>query len=128
MGYRILADAAMVVHLAFLVYVVAGGFLAWRWPRTIWLHVGLVAWGASTILFGLECPLTHVEDWARRSAGQEGLPAAGFIDHYLTGVVYPERALGLVRTLVAASVGASWTGYALRRRRARQDVQREAGR
>jgi hypothetical protein len=38
MGYRVLADATMAVHLGFLAYVVAGGFLAWAWRRAIWPH------------------------------------------------------------------------------------------
>lgn len=117
MAYRILADAAMAVHLAFLVYVVIGGFIAWRWRWTIWLHGLMAGWGFSTILFGFDCPLTHVEDWARRSAGQEGLPATGFIDHYLTGLVYPPQALGLVRALAGLSVIISWVGFVLHGRR-----------
>lgn len=117
MAYRILADAAMVAHLAFLGYVVLGGFLAWRWRWTIWLHVVMVGWGFSTVLFGFACPLTYVEDWARRSAGQQGLPASGFIDHYLTGVVYPQEALGPVRVVAALVVLFSWVAFVLRGRR-----------
>jgi hypothetical protein len=119
MAYRILADSAMVVHFAFLVYLVVGGFLAWRWPRTIWLHVFMAGWGFSTVLFGFDCPLTHLEDWARQSAGQLGLPPTGFIDHYLTGVVYPQEALGLVRMIAGLSVVVSWVGFVLLRRRRR---------
>lgn len=114
MGYRVLADAAMVLHLLFLVYVVAGGFLAWRWRWTIWPHVVAAVWGFGTVLFGLTCPLTHVEDWARRSAGQAGLPESGFIDHYLTGVVYPQQALGPIRWAAGLLVLVSWVGFAYR--------------
>lgn len=116
MIYRILAEATMVVHFAFLAYVVAGGFLAWRWPRTIWLHLALAGWGFSTIAFGLECPLTHIEDWARQRAGEQGL-TTGFIDTYLTGVIYPERAKTLLQFIAGAIVLISWIGFAVRRRR-----------
>lgn len=116
MVYRILADAAMVAHFAFLAYLVVGGFIAWRLPWTVWIHVVVVAWGLGTVLFGLDCPLTQLEDSARRAAGQRGLPPAGFIDHYLSGVVYPQEALGLMRVLVACFVTASWAGLALRAR------------
>lgn len=71
---------------------------------------GAALWGFSTIL-GMPCPLTWVESWAREKAGQQGLPASGFIDHYLTGVVYPEQALGLTRVLAAATVLLSWVGF-----------------
>lgn len=118
--YRVLADATVVVHLLFLGYVVAGGFLAWRRRRTIWLHAAAVAWGFGTVLIGIDCPLTHLENWARERGGEPQLPSSGFIAHYLTGVVYPEHAVDLVRAVVAAVVVASWVGYALLRRRDRR--------
>jgi hypothetical protein len=116
MGYRILAGAAMAVHFGFVAYVVAGGFLGWRWPRAIWPHLPFAGWGLVTVVFHLGCPLTRLEDWARRRAGEPGL-TTGFIDHYLAGVVFPERYGGLVRLLAAVAVGVSWLGAWIRRRR-----------
>ncbi len=112
----------MLVHFTFLVYLVVGGFIAWRWRWTIWLHIVVVSWGFSTVLLGFNCPLTHVEDWARRLAGQEGLPPTGFIDHYLAGVVYPQEALGLMRVLATSGVIASWVGFLLRDRTRSHDT------
>lgn len=117
MAYRVLADVAMVVHFGYLAYLVLGGFLVWRWPRTIWLHLVAVAWAAFQVLIGIDCPLTYVEDWAREQAGQGGLPEYGFIDHYLTGVIYPEDLLVLMQTLVVVAVAVSWLGFILRRGR-----------
>lgn len=85
-AYRLLADATMVVHAGFLVYLVVGGFLAWRWRWAIWPHVAAAAYGLGIVTVGWDCPLTHVENWARARAGLEMLPSSGFIDHYLTGV------------------------------------------
>jgi hypothetical protein len=113
--YRLLADAAMVVHFAFLVYMAVGGFLAWRWRRTIWAHLAVAAWGVLSVVTGVECPLTLAEDWARHSAGQEGLPTSGFIDHYIEGVIYPEEYTNLARLGVAVLVLFSYVGYVLRR-------------
>jgi hypothetical protein len=113
MGYRLLADAAMVVHFGFLAYVVAGGFLAWRWLRAIWPHLLLAGWGGASIVFHLNCPLTFLEDWARRRAGEPGLPR-GFIDTYLTGVVYPPRYAGMVQFLAVLTVAAAWTRVLVR--------------
>ncbi|TMR98181.1 DUF2784 domain-containing protein [Nonomuraea basaltis] len=115
MMYRLAADAAMVVHFGFLAYMAVGGFLAWRWRHTIWTHLCVAAWGVISILTGVECPLTLVEDWGRRQAGLEGLPASGFIDHYIEGVVYPEEYTNLVRLGVAVLVLFSYGGYVLRR-------------
>jgi hypothetical protein len=113
MGYRVLADATTAVHFGFLAYVIAGGFLAWRWLRAIWPHLPLAGWGLITVVFHLECPLTRMEDWARRRAGEPGL-TTGFIDHYLAGVVFPERYAGLVGLLAAIAVGVSWIGASIR--------------
>lgn len=120
--YGFLADVTMVVHFAFLAFVVLGGFLAWRWPRTIVLHAAAVFWGLLIVLFDLDCPLTGPEDYFRKEAGQGGLPG-GFIDTYITGVIYPAEYVDEVRLLVAAVVVVSWVGFAVRmRRRARARV------
>ncbi|KOX07220.1 DUF2784 domain-containing protein [Nocardiopsis sp. NRRL B-16309] len=122
MLYRIIGEAAMVAHAAFILYMAIGGFLAWKWPRTFWIHLGCALYGLSISVVGWICPLTHVENWGRERAGQAGLPDEGFIDHYLTGVIYPQEHLVTVQAGVGAVVIASWTGLALltlRRRRAR---------
>ena len=117
MAYGWLATAALVVHLAFLGYLTLGGFVAWRWPRTIVVHVAVVLWGLGSVVVGYGCPLTDVERWARSRAGRGGLAEGGFIDHYLTGVVYPERLLVVAQAVVASLVLASWAGLWFRRTR-----------
>ncbi len=121
MPYRVLADGIVVLHLLFLLYVTVGGFVAWRWPRTIVLHLFAVAWGVASVVVGFECPLTDAENWALDRASETGLPPSGFIDHYLTGVIYPDSALGLgvARALVAACILVSWVGLWRRSRRLR---------
>jgi len=117
MGYRVLAEATMVAHFGFLVFLVIGGFLAWRWPAVIWPHLAMATWGLTSTVFLWDCPLTAVEDWARRRAGEAGL-STGFIDTYLTGVIYPERYTTVIQVLVGVVVAVSWAGfYVLRRRR-----------
>jgi Protein of Unknown function (DUF2784) len=111
MGYRLLADATVVVHFAFLAYVVTGGLLAWRWRWAIWPHLAAAGWGLAVTVGHLNCPLTFVENWARQRAGESTL-AGGFIDHYVTGVVYPARYAGLMQILVGLVVVLSWAGAA----------------
>ncbi|MEV5896741.1 DUF2784 family protein [Nonomuraea fuscirosea] len=67
------------------------------------------------VVSGVERRLTHVEDWARRSADQQGLPAGGFIDHWIEGVVRPEEYTNLARLGVSVLVLFSYAGYVLRR-------------
>jgi Protein of Unknown function (DUF2784) len=119
-GYRVLAEATMVVHFAFVVYVVVGGFLAWRWPRTIVLHLVAAGWGMLITVFSLECPLTAVEDGLRRRAGAQALPG-GFIDTYIEGVLYPERLVMEARAVAAILVLIAWVGLLVRWRSGRRD-------
>jgi hypothetical protein len=115
-AYRLLADAVMLLHFGFLAFVALGGFVAWRYRWVLVPHVIAVGWGALTVIVGLECPLTDWEDTLRRLGDEEGLPR-GFIDTYLTGVVYPQEYLPAAQLLVAALVGVSWAGLAVSSRR-----------
>jgi len=84
-----LADAVLVLHGLFIVWVVLGA-LAVAWRRWLaWLHLPAVAWGVWISLTGGFCPLTPLEQSLRRAAGQAGYEG-GFIDHYLGAAIYPE--------------------------------------
>ncbi|MGB0972827.1 MAG: DUF2784 domain-containing protein [Mycobacterium sp.] len=101
-------------HFAYLGYLVVGGFLAWRLPRTIMLHIPAVAWGIASITLGLPCPLTALERWARAGAGMAGLPPEGFIAHYLIGVLYPVELVSVAPALAFGAVLMSWMVLAVR--------------
>jgi hypothetical protein len=88
MGYRLLADILVGIHFLFVVFVVAGGFLTWRWPRLAWIHVPVALWGVLIEFAGWICPLTPLENSLRRAAGQAGY-TGGFVEHYVIPVVYP---------------------------------------
>ena len=47
MWHRVAGDAVLVVHLLFLGFMVGGVFLAWRWPRVIWVQLTAMAYGAA---------------------------------------------------------------------------------
>jgi hypothetical protein len=114
MGYRMLIPVILAVHYAYLGYLVVGGFLAWRWPGTFWLHLLAAAWGLAVVALRLDCPLTYAEDWARRRAGEPPL-TRGFIDRYVEGVLFPRQFSGAVAVLVALLVLVSWAVLAQRR-------------
>ena len=118
-----LVALVVALHFVFIGYVVVGGFLALRWPRTMWLHMPAVAWGIAIGAKRVDCPLTWVERWARGRAGMAPLPADGFIAHYITGVIYPASWVAGVQLAAFAVVVASWTLY-FRRRRQEADHQR----
>jgi hypothetical protein len=100
---RLMADVLVALHLAFIVFVVAGGFLAWRWRRLAWLHAPVAAWGAAIEFGGWICPLTPLENHFRIQAGQAGY-AGGFIEHYLIPIIYPGELTTTVRFALGAAV------------------------
>jgi hypothetical protein len=92
--YRLLADGVLIVHLSFVLWVALGALLVWRVPWTASLHIPAVAWGMYIELSGAICPLTYLELDYRERGGQAGY-TGGFIDHYITGCLYPD---GLTRS------------------------------
>jgi hypothetical protein len=98
MAYRLAADTVLLAHAAFVVFVVLGGLLAWRWRRAAVLHLPAAAWGAWIEFSGGICPLTPLENRLRHAAGQAGYDG-GFVEHYLLALIYPE---GLIREVQIA--------------------------
>jgi hypothetical protein len=82
------ADAVVALHAGFILFALLGAALLVRWPRLVWLHLPALAWGSWIELSGGICPLTPLENDLRAAAGQQGY-AGGFIDHYLTPIIYP---------------------------------------
>ena len=113
--WQVAAGVVAGVHFCFLGYAVAGGFLAWRWPRSAVAHLVAIGWGLAGLLVPVWCPLTAAENAFRRRAGEPVL-TNGFIDHSVEGGLYPERFTPLLRWLLAAVVLVSWLGLARRRR------------
>lgn len=95
MGYRFIADAVLVVHLAFIAFVLVGGIAVLRWPRLAWIHVPAAVWGVLIEFAGWICPLTPLENEFRELGGEAGY-SGGFVDHYITSIIYPD---GLTRTM-----------------------------
>jgi hypothetical protein len=89
MIWRALADLVLLIHLAFIVFVIVGGFFASRWRWLPWIHLPAVAWAIILEFSGWICPLTPLENSLRQASGEAGYPG-GFLEHYLVPVVYPE--------------------------------------
>ena len=119
MGSRLAADTIVSLHLAFVIFVVAGGFLVLRWPRIAWIHIPAAVWGVAIELGGWVCPLTPLENTLRAAAGQAGY-AGGFIEHYIVRILYPPGltpGLQILLGIVAVAVNAAVYGIVFRRRR-----------
>ena len=98
MTYHIAANAIALIHLAFIVFVIAGGLLVLRWPALAWIHVPAAIWGALIEFANWYCPLTTWENQLLRRAGQAGY-TNGFVEHYIFALIYPT---GLTRAMQIA--------------------------
>ena len=121
MIHRLAADAVLLLHLGFILFVLLGGLLAlcWRWAPL--LHLPAAAWGVYVELSGGLCPLTPLENRLRSAAGEAGY-TGGFIEHYLLALIYPAGLTHEIQYVLAAIVvGVNGLAYAWvwRRRRRR---------
>ena len=88
MLYQLAANAIALIHLAFIVFVIAGGFLVLRWPTLAWLHIPAAIWGSLSEFADWYCPLTTWENEMLRRAGRAGY-SNGFVEHYVLALIYP---------------------------------------
>ncbi|MHB1143942.1 MAG: DUF2784 domain-containing protein [Thiobacillus sp.] len=109
----ILADALVIVHLLFVVFVMAGGFLLARWPKLAWLHLPAAAWGATIEFTGGICPLTPLENHLRVLGGGSAY-SGDFVERYLLPILYPENlAVPIQQVLGGVVVAVNLAAYAL---------------
>lgn len=98
-----LADLLVLLHLGFVVFVVAGGFLVWRWPRVAWAHLPAVAWGVWIEWSAGICPLTPLENRLRAAGGEAGYDTS-FVEHYVMPLLYPVGLTPAVQAWLGAGV------------------------
>lgn len=91
---ELLADAILVVHFAFVLFVVggfvlivAGAVAGWRWVRNRafrYAHLAAIVFVAAEALLGVACPLTVWEDALRRASPE----APGFVARWVGRLLY----------------------------------------
>lgn len=119
-GARVLADLIVVIHALFVTFVVFGmpaiviGLALGRgWARNFWfrsLHLLAIVVVAAQAMAGVVCPLTHLENYFRRQAGQETYPGA-FIGYWAHRLIFFDAApwvFTLAYTLFGLSVLAAF--------------------
>jgi hypothetical protein len=82
------ADAVLLIHFGFIVFVLIGGLLVLRVPALAWLHLPAIAWAVFVEATARICPLTYVENALRAQAGLAGY-GGDFLGHYLLRLIYP---------------------------------------
>jgi hypothetical protein len=88
MFYTLAANAIVLLHLGYVIFVVTGGLLVFRWRWISLLHLPAVVWSVLLELRGWLCPLTPLELMFREAGGQAGY-SGGFIEQYILPVLYP---------------------------------------
>jgi hypothetical protein len=78
--YGILADAVVVAHFAYVLFVILGllavligRLLGWNWTRRFWfrvIHLSMIAIVVAEAWLGITCPLTTWENSLRKLAGK----------------------------------------------------------
>lgn len=103
MLYQLSAEAVLLLHVCFIAFALGGALLALRWSWILLLQVPSAAWGCFVELTDRVCPLTDVENYFWRRAGQSGY-SQGFIAHYLVALVYPAGLTPRLQLALAALV------------------------
>ena len=115
--YSLLADLILIIHLAFVIFVLCGWLLVLKWRWVAWAHLPAAAWGAVVEFTGWICPLTPLENYFRENAGQAGY-SSDFVTYYLLQILYPDnltRDLQLLLGTVVLAINISVYGWLWRR-------------
>jgi hypothetical protein len=116
-----LANAVLLVHACYAIFVVAGallipvgGVLGWRWVRNFWFRLGhllAIAIVALETLAGWDCPLTTLESVLRIQGGQIGYQE-GFLTYWARNLLFceeiPQYVFDAGHCLCAIWVGGLW--------------------
>ena len=111
-----LADVVVVIHFAFVLFIVGGlaavwigAAAGWRWVRNFWFriaHLAAIAYVAGESLLGIWCPLTVWEAALRGRQAQKSFVAQWV--HRLMFYDLPEKVFTVLYVAFALLVAASW--------------------
>ena len=98
--YELAADLTLIVHFAFIIFVVFGALLFFVSTKIIYVHVPALIWGIYIELTHSVCPLTYLENWFLQKANLTTY-SEGFIQNYLVSIVYPTNLTDDLQTYLA---------------------------
>ena len=86
--YELAGDLTLIVHFAFILFVVLGALLFFVSTKIVFIHIPAFIWGSYIELTHSICPLTYLENWFLHKANLTAY-FEGFIQNYLMPIVYP---------------------------------------
>ena len=98
MLFRLAADALLLLHLGFILFVALGALPALRWRWLVFVHLPALAYGLAIELIGWMCPLTPLEAALHDRALAAGVGPSGFIE----ALIYPAGLTREFQFLLAA--------------------------
>jgi hypothetical protein len=87
LSYRFLADAVVLFHFCWIIFILIGGWWGRRYRAIKILHISALVLALLVETFDWFCPLTHLEVWLR-VRGAQGSYTGAFITHYLNKLIY----------------------------------------
>lgn len=88
------ADAVVVVHLLWIVFLILGALPGSRWPWVKWTHLAGLTHAIVQQAFDWTCSLTHLEVWLRKQAqSREGIFTRNYVEQIVYAGVPPSVAL-----------------------------------
>ena len=88
MFFRLAADAVLLLHLGFILFVALGALPALRWRWLVFVHLPALAYGLAIELIGWVCPLTPLEAALHDRALAAGGGPGGF-SVFIEALIYP---------------------------------------
>ncbi len=88
--YELAADFALIVHFAFIIFVLFGALLFFVLTKTIYVHLPALFWTIYIELTHSICPLTYLENWFLQKTDLK-IYSEGFIQNYLVPIAYPKN-------------------------------------
>lgn len=96
MIYKIFADAIVILHLLWIIFLFLGGFFGRRFRAVKIFHLSGLFFALFIQIANWYCPLTHLEIWLRSKHSPNLVYAGSFLVHYVEEVVYMQLSQSLI--------------------------------
>lgn len=105
MIYKLLADAVVLLHLGWIIFLFVGAVWGRKCKAVRIVHLGGLAFALISEIFDWICPSTHLEVWLRAKSGPALTYTGSFIVHYVEELIYIDvsRTAILICTVILAA-------------------------